>query len=284
MRYSSMPCSFLVSTLVLIAVVAETVIPNPVREADVQTCEKELQTLKDKRVECEKQIDAARDVVSAKIDAYKTYFSDVESQMNRLEPQVEAFNNDMRAKYAKEAEAYRALQKESSRVKSGAFLHRRGQPTSGCPAECHTPSCLPGDLSNGGASLINGKCMKYASRPYGMYRYCGDAANYEVGDFIRCGGCLQEVLTDRWMMCDDNKKLAQLQLDSCNTKAVTVNMWDLTRQRQYKDKADVYIMRVSRQADPLNAKIRESARVDATISRINRQVQELRSNLPIASD
>lgn len=87
-----------------------------------------------------------------------------------------------------------------------------------------------------------------------------------------------EVLTDRWLKCDDDRNAAAVYLNGCNTKLKTVIMWNSQRTRQYKNKADTYIMRTSRMADPINAQFKESARVSASISRMEPQVARLEQN------
>jgi len=84
-------------------------------------------------------------------------------------------------------------------------------------------------------------------------------------------------LIDRWLKCDDDRIAAEVGLNGCRTRGKTVQMWNEQRKRQYKDKADVYIMRVSRQADPLSAQLKESDRVSATINRITPQIQTLKT-------
>lgn len=255
------------------------VLPDPVTEKDCQACEQAIIALKASRTLCEQQIKAAQGAASGKIAGFKKYFGDVESQMKELEPGIADLKSTLSVKYAKEAELYRDLH-TASRVTS--FLHRRAKVTFSCPSSCSAPQTQAGNEINGGCPLINGKCTCFGSKWYGMFRFCGKGPAYEAGQAIRCQGCLEEVLVDQYMACDDNRQIAQQELDGCNVKAKTVSMWTSQRERQYKDKADVYIMRVSRQADPLNAQIKESARVSDSIARMETQVQDLKDKLPIS--
>lgn len=268
---------FLIAAAVHVLWVAA--MPDPVTENDVQACEQGIEALKSQKTVCEAQIKTAQSAASERIASFKKYFSDVESQMKELEPGTADLKSKLAVKYAREAELYRDLHTES-RVTS--FLHRRAKLTSTCPSSCYSPQTVPGNAANGGAQLIDGKCTKFGSKWMGLFRFCGEGPAYEAGQSIRCQGCLESVLVDQWMQCDDNTKIAQQELDGCNVKAKTTAMWDTQREKQYKDKADVYIMRVARMAEPLKPQIEESARVDASISRMEQQVQDLKDNLPIA--
>lgn len=255
--------------------------PNPVTEKDCQDCEQGVQQQKLQTFFCEQAIQSARTNVSGKVEGMKRYFADVESQMKNLQPDIVDFKKTLSEKYGREAELYKELHTES---RVTAFLHRKDQEKrvqAGCPSECVSPNCYPGLV--GGTALIGDKCTTSVSKPYGMFRLCGEGAFYTGSGSVRCSGCLEEVHVDRYMKCEEDRKYAEQELSSCNTKAKTVAMWNTDRQRQYKNKADVYIMRVARQSDPLNAQFKESARVDASIARMEKQVQDLKSSLPITT-
>lgn len=84
-----------------------------------------------------------------------------------------------------------------------------------------------------------------------------------------------ELLVDRWLKCDDDKDAAATYLNGCKTKLKTVTLWNDQRTRQYKNKADVYIMRTSRQDEPVRAHYQELARSEASIGRMETQVASL---------
>lgn len=140
------------------------------------------------------------------------------------------------------------------------------------------------DLTPGIADLKNTLSEKYAKEA-AVYGDLRNAASLAGAMFLhrqqKHSDPAQDSLMDRWMKCDDDLTAAVMQLRSCNTRAKTVKMWDTQREKQYKDKADVYILRVSRQADPVKAQITESNRVSATIGRMEQQVKALNSALPI---
>lgn len=260
----------------------ESAIPDPVTEQDNEDCEQALQLLKADKDLCEQQIVEAQTAVSEEITGYKKYLTDVENQMKLLEPDIKRLENELSDGYERESELSKEVAKESKNIYVGAFLHRQETRTQeGCNSLCISPMCQPGDPANGGVPLVGGYCTKYASKFYGMYQYCGEGANYEHGDYVRCTGCLEDALLDQYMKCDDDRKIAQEQLDGCRVKAETVEMWNTQRVTQYKEKADVYIMRVSRQADPLMAKITESARVSETVARKEQELQDVKDNLPM---
>jgi len=84
-----------------------------------------------------------------------------------------------------------------------------------------------------------------------------------------------ELLVDRWFECDKDRLAAEVYLNGCNTKQKSVTMWNDQRVRTYKNKADVYVMRASRLSDPVMENFKEDARLDATISRMEKQVPML---------
>lgn len=193
----------------------DAVIPDPLTEEYCTACEQAVEELKAEERLCESTIHQGQVVVGGRIAGFKTYFTDVENQMKKLEPEKAKLANTLSNQYASEAMVYGDLRKEAA-MTTAAFLHRRD------------------------------------SRADPMDR-----------------------LMDRWLKCDDDRRGAEVKLKGCRTKAKTVEMWDAQRERQYKDKADVYIMRVSRQTDPLQAQLKESARLNATINRITQQTRSL---------
>jgi len=191
------------------------VIPDPLTEQTCTACEQALEKLKAEARLCESTIQQGQVVVGGRIAGFKTYFTDVENQMKKLEPEKAKLAKTLSNQYASEAMVYGDLHKEAA-MTTAAFLHRRD------------------------------------SRVYPS-----------------------DQLIDRWLKCDGDHRGAEVKLNGCRTKAKTVQMWDAQRERQYKDKADVYIMRVSRQADPIRAQLKESARLNATINRITQQTRSL---------
>lgn len=300
-RYAMKPGWDFVALGASLVLIASAGVTSDVTEQDCLDCENVLYGIRNETAQCEVHILQAQTNVSGKVMGYKQYFADVENQMKNLEPQIAELKTNLTAKYAREAELYREMHTESrvtallehrkeGRVQGrrqgrrrGFLRHKDKHTEDGCPAMCIAPMAQPGDTSNGGAALVDGRCTKYVSKFYGMFRYCGEGSLYEVDYSIRCTGCLEEVLVDRKMKCEDDQKDATQTLNGCKTKNATVAMWNTQRERQYKDKADVYIMRVSRQSDPLVAQIKEAVRVDASIARMEKQVQELKDNLPITT-
>lgn len=265
-----------------VVTLAEAAMPYPVKEQDVEDCNAEIRRLNGEKTQCEDDIVKAQVATGGKVEGYKRYFTDVENQMKNLEPQIADLKTELNAKYAREAELHKELRTASRVTAFSNFLHRDDPKAEGCPSVCMWPNVHSGDPGNGGTLLVNDRCLKYASKVYGMGRFCGEGASYEFGQYTRCTGCYEEVLVDQYMKCDDDRKIAQQALNGCKTKAKTVEMWSSARERQYKNKADVYIMRASRLADPLSAQIKESSRASATITRMERQIEEVKQNLPIA--
>jgi len=68
-------------------------------------------------------------------------------------------------------------------------------------------------------------------------------------------------LVDKWLECDNKRKGLQTQKEGCEVKTQTAAAWNEQRLRQYKDKADVYINRASRQLQPLKAQRAEMSRL-----------------------
>jgi len=196
-------------------VLIEAAMPDPVTEQACQTCELAVETLNRDRTTCENTILASQQSAGGTIAGFKTYFTDIEGQMKKLEPGMADLKKELDDKYKQEAKMYAELRKES-RMTSAAFLNRH---------RSRTPA---------------------------------------------------ELLVDRWLKCDDDRSSAQVYLNGCKTKMKTVEMWDSQRVRMYKDKADNYIMRSSRQADPVNAQFEEKGRLTATIRRMEQQLPALK--------
>jgi len=215
--------------------------PDPLTEKECKACEQALKSSKADRTECESNIQKGQREVGARIAKLKADLAGVESQMKKLQPGTEVLAKSLNKLYAKEADAYKQLHQETAVTTAAAFLQRRAHDLR--------------DLSGPKRSTGNRSGNNF-SAPHG---------NPD-----------DELLVDRWLQCDDNRKAAQLHLDGCRVKAKSVRMWDTQREKMYKDKADVYIMRVSRQADPLSAQIGEASRLGATIARIRQQISAVK--------
>lgn len=141
------------------------------------------------------------------------------------------------------------------------------------------------ELEPGVSDLKKSLAIKHAEEAV-AYKELRDAQNLNVQSFlqIRKKSRLpsEELLVDRWMKCDDNRKSAQVGANACKTRTKTVEMWNTQRIKMYKDKADVYIMRVAKMSDPVTTQTNEVRRVGQTVTRIKAQVQALKDNLPLA--
>lgn len=62
-------------------------------------------------------------------------------------------------------------------------------PVAKCPEPCAVPACKSGVASNGGVNVVDGKCHKYCSMPYGGTRYCGEGPDYQKGPSVNCQAC-----------------------------------------------------------------------------------------------
>jgi hypothetical protein len=65
------------------------------------------------------------------------------------------------------------------------------QCTASCPSECHSPKCVEGDLTDGGAKLKDDMvCQDYCTMKYDK-RYCGTSEKYFVGEgAVDCRNCM----------------------------------------------------------------------------------------------
>lgn len=206
--------------------------PDPVTEQSIQDCELALQTLKSDHTTCENAVLESHRIVDGKVEGYKAYLTDAESQMKKLEPGIASLKDNLAAKYKQEAEMYAKLTKESKKY-----------------------SFLETDVTGLSVSIVETQKYSFLER--------------------RVSQTPAELLIDRWLKCDDDKKAAATYLNGCQTKLKTVTLWNSQRTRQYKNKADVYIMRNSRQDEPVRYHYQELARADASIGRMETQVASL---------
>jgi len=261
--------------------------PDPVTEADCIGCEQALAGLLGQFYVCESDIKRAQETVSGNIAGFKTYFSDVENQMKQLEPEKANLENTLSQNYAEEAKLYGQLRTER--------LEAAGATNLECSSRTTCGTCINYLAPNSAATHVCVWSPKYSScLPYKTY-----SNEYPASDVIHTdagypGGSTcpvslsflhrrhtrtspEDLLIDRWLRCDNDRQAAEVKLNGCTTKAKTVQMWDAQREQQYKEKSDVYIMRVSRMTDPLTAKLKESSRLSATIDRITPQIQTLKT-------